>query len=165
MTLEDFKEIHADDSPIRKLDLLLETMGNWRSDAVNRTDAKWRRNDEEVSYWDNEVKHMMNRSFWLYSELSNVLALQKPRVMNVTEVSACEVGTILWVEERQEVTWNLFPLEIETNSIHRDTGKAYLFFITYHGLKRFECDEYNQVWRCWTARPTNEQMEATAWKT
>lgn len=100
----------------------------------------------------------------LRGEINQLREAQEPKAMNVTEVSACEVGTVLWVEERQGVTWNLFPLEIKLNSIHPDTGTAYLFFITYHGVKKFECNEYNQTWRCWTSRPTDEQREATPWK-
>ena len=83
--------------------------------------------------------------------------------MNVTEVTACEVGTVLWVEERQGVTWNLFPLEIDVSSTHPDTGTNYLFFITYHDIRIFECDEYNRTWRCWSARPTDEQRKAVKW--
>ena len=84
--------------------------------------------------------------------------------MKVTEVTACEVGTVLWVEERQGVTWNLFPLEIGTSSTHPDTGTDYLFFITYHDHRKFECSEYNQTWRCWTSRPTDAQREAVKWE-
>lgn len=92
-----------------------------------------------------------------------LLKEQEPRVMNVTEVTACEVGTVLWVEERQGVTWNLFPLEIDVSSTHPDTGTNYLFFITYHDIRIFECDEYNRTWRCWSARPTDEQRKAVKW--
>lgn len=84
--------------------------------------------------------------------------------MDVAEVAACEEGTVLWVEERQGVTWNLFPLEIDVSSIHPDTGTAYLFFVTYHDVRKFECDEYNQTWRCWSARPTDEQRDAVKWE-
>ena len=100
----------------------------------------------------------------LKRDIIALLKEQEPRVMKVTEVSACEVGTVLWVEERQGVTWNLFPLEIETSSTHPDTGTDYLFFITYHDLRKFECSEYNQTWRCWTSRPTDEEREATPWQ-
>lgn len=96
-------------------------------------------------------------------EAYEVLKAQEPRVMNVAEVTALEAGTVLWVEEHQGVTWNLFPLEIDVSSIHPDTGTNYLFFITYHGCKKFECEEYNRTWRCWTERPTDEQRKATPW--
>lgn len=85
------------------------------------------------------------------------------RVMDVSEVTSCEEGTVLWVEERQGVTWNLFPLEIDVSSIHPDTGEAYLFFVTYHDCHKFECDEYNKTWRCWTSRPTEEQRKEVKW--
>lgn len=92
-----------------------------------------------------------------------VLKAQEPRVLSAADVAACPKGTVLWVEERQGVTWNMFPLEVETSSTHPDTGTDYLFFITYHDIRKFECSEYNQTWRCWTSRPTDEQREATPW--
>ena len=44
------------------------------------------------------------------------------------------------------------------------TGTNYLFFITYHGCKKFECEEYNRTWRCWTKRPTDEQRKTVKWE-
>lgn len=155
MTLEDFKEIHADDSPIRKLDLLLETMGNWRNDAVNRTDAKWRRNDEEVSYWDNEVKHMMNRSFWLYSELSNMLALQEPRVMTLEEALEAEY---VYLDVRPHSS-----LQCECCILIEDEdGDIVPLKKGFWGS--LECDDYGKEWRCWTSRPDKATREATPWE-
>lgn len=98
---------------------------------------------------------------WL--EPSCPLIAQEARVMDVAEVTACEEGTVLWVEERQNVTWNLFPLEIYVTSTHPDTGTAYLILITCHDCMKFECDEYNRTWRCWTTKPTDVQREATPW--
>ena len=92
-----------------------------------------------------------------------LLKAQEPRVMCAAEVTDFPEGTVLWVEERQGVTWNLFPLEIETSSTHPDTGTDYVFFITYHDIRKFECSEYNQTWRCWTSRPTEAQREAVKW--
>lgn len=89
---------------------------------------------------------------------------QEARLMDKAEVAASPEGTVLWVEERQLVTQNIFPLEIFTVSTHPDSGTDYLFFITYYDIKKFECDEYNRVWRCWTSRPTDEQREETPWK-
>ena len=83
--------------------------------------------------------------------------------MDVTEVTSFPEGKVLWVEERQGVTWNLFPLEIDISSIHPDTGTAYLFFIAYHDIRKFECDEYNRTWRCWTGRPSDEQRKDAMW--
>ena len=97
------------------------------------------------------------------AKLKALSKAQEPRVMKVTEVTACEVSTVLWVEERQGVTWNLFPLEIDVSSTHPDTGTNYLFFITYHDIRKFECDKYNRTWRCWTSRPTDAQREAIPW--
>lgn len=100
----------------------------------------------------------------LRGEINQLRKAQEPRVMCAAEVAACPKGTVLWVEEAQGVVWNLFPLEIEISSTHPDTGTDYLFFITYHNVRKFECSEYNQTWRCWTQRPTDEQRRAEPWK-
>ena len=90
-------------------------------------------------------------------------AEQKPRLLTMEEVLAEEAGAVLWVEEAQGVVWNLFPLEIYVTSKHPDTGTHYIFFITYHDIKQFECDEYNRTWRCWNTRPTEAQTKAAPW--
>lgn len=93
----------------------------------------------------------------------SLLKAQEPRVMTLEEAMAQECGTVLWVEEAQNYVWNLFPLEVDIISTHPDTGTYYLFFIAYHDLKKFEGDEYGTVWRCWSARPTEEQRKAEPW--
>lgn len=117
--------------------------------------------------YDSRLKGFRALGELYYDVVLNAIALleaQEPRVMSAAEVADCPDGTVLWVEERQGVTWNLFPLEIEFSSTHPDTGTDYIFFITYHDIKKFECSEYNQTWRCWTSRPTDEQREATPWE-
>lgn len=112
-----------------------------------------------------QIKHTYHgrKEQEVWRETSCPLIAKETRMMDVTEVTACEEGTVLWVEENQGVTWNLFPLEIDVISTHPDTGTYYLFFVTWRGLSRYECDEYNRTWRCWTERPTGAQREAAAW--
>lgn len=137
---------------------------------MDREDAvKGLRNVADVADWhygkyeQTGEEDYLNDGLFL-TAVANMLKAQEPRVMCAAEVAACSEGTVLWVEERQGVTWNLFPLEIETSSTHPDTGTDYLFFITYHDIRKFECGEYNQTWRCWTSRPTDEQREAEPWQ-
>ncbi|MBR3020417.1 MAG: hypothetical protein IKH57_25695 [Clostridia bacterium] len=100
-----------------------------------------------------------------YSDLlDRTLEAQEPRVMALEEVIAQENGTVLWVEESQNYVWNVFPLEVDLISKHPDTGTFYIFFIAYHDLKKFEGDEYGLTWRCWTARPTDEQRKVVKWE-
>lgn len=96
-------------------------------------------------------------------EMVRQLKTQEPRLMLFEEVIERGKGAVLWVEEAQGVTWNLFPLEIDLISTHPDTDTYYLFFITYHGCKKFEATDYGTVWRCWTERPTREQRKAVKW--
>ncbi len=92
-----------------------------------------------------------------------LLKAQEPRIMDVSEVVTRDTGSVLWVEEHQGVLWNLFPLVLDVVSTHPDTGTDYLFFVAYHDLRKFECDEYNRSWRCWTDEPTDEQRKAAMW--
>ena len=164
MTLEDFKEVYRDKPPLEKLNLLIEALSR-RADAQSISAVeRQNENREAEQHWTNEMRAASARARWLHEEITNVLKAQEPRMMMEGEVTASKEGTVLWVEERQGVTWNLFPLEIETSSTHPDTGTDYLFFITYHDIRKFECDEYNRTWRCWTKRPTDAQREATPWE-
>ena len=163
MTLEDFKDVYKDKSPVEKLKLMAVQFDYWRQDAVDKADASWRGCDDDIRYYRGECAAMAARVKWLMEEIEAALTPQEPRMMFAAEVAACPVGMVLWVEERQGVVWNLFPLEIDVSSTHPDSGTDYLFFITYHDVRKFECSEYNQTWRCWTGRPTREQRMATPW--
>lgn len=78
------------------------------------------------------------------------------RVMTLEEVKAAPAGTDLWLER--------YMLD----------GKPHVCAVTVRGKmgKRFypeisahDWDEkhYDFMWRCWTARPTDEQREAVPW--
>lgn len=113
--------------------------------------------------------HKINFTYHTYEEQhvwrepSCPLIEQEPRIMDVSEVVTRDKGSVLWVEEHQGVLWNLFPLVLDVVSTHPDTGTDYLFFVAYHDLRKFECDEYNRSWRCWTDEPTDEQRKAAMW--
>lgn len=92
-----------------------------------------------------------------------LLKAQEPRVLEVSEIAAFREGDVVWVEERQHFTWNLFPMVCFRKSKHPDTGTQYFVFQTYHNLATYDSDEYNQTWRCWASQPTGEQREAVKW--
>ena len=89
---------------------------------------------------------------------------QVPRLLTADEVIGLELGSVVWVEEAQSVTWNLFPLEVDVISQHPDTGTHYIFYVAYHSIEKYELDEYNQTWRCWSTKPTDAQRKAAAWE-
>ena len=83
-----------------------------------------------------------------------LLKAQEPRVMMLEE---CVTADLVWYDWR---TLGVRPAKI--NRVPSKTG-------TYR-VQRFgdiddwvHADEYGEYWRCWTSRPTDEQMEATSW--
>ena len=73
MTLDEYKELHADDTPKKKLQLLFEAMIDCKNDAVKRVDAEWRKDDADRGYYGRQEKQMYYRAYWLYCELLDVL--------------------------------------------------------------------------------------------
>lgn len=78
MTLDDFKDVYKDKTPLEKLRLLLVQTDIIRGDARNQESAKWRCNDEEAAYWRNEIHAMEERIQWLYDQLAPLLKAQEP---------------------------------------------------------------------------------------
>lgn len=125
--------------------------------SQDREDGTFEFSEEQAEAADKIVRYVYSRI------IAQPAGPGLPRVLTLEEVMAQERGTVLWVEEAQNYVWNLFPLEVDLISTHPDTGTYYLFFIAYHGLKKYEGDEYGTAWRCWSARPTDEQRKAAPW--
>lgn len=182
MTNEEYFDIHKDDTPLRMLDNLLEVCGIWRNDAVSRKDAAWRRNDDEVTYWDGEIKAMTDRAFWLANQLGEVLADVPPcRLLTIEDFTPEKLKDIhhVWVEIRPGY------YEPELDSYYG--GKPYPAVVTgWSGiccntisnvyqvkipggsdsffLVENDCHSgYGVKWRVWTREPTKEQLEAEPW--
>lgn len=84
MNLEDFKDVHKDDSPIKKLRLLV--------DAVE-TVERCRHGTGDEDYLAREREGQKDRANWLYEEVMKALETQEPRVTcNVCEYSRCLNG-------------------------------------------------------------------------
>lgn len=96
----------------------------------------------------------------------DLLKEQEPRVMDAEEVARLteEIYQWLWIEEIQNITWNLHCLRAFVHSKHPDTGEFYILANGYRDIVKLEGDEYGKTWRCWTARPTEEQMRETKWE-
>lgn len=78
----------------------------------------------------------------------------KPRVMTKDEVMALKEGEVAWLEERFEKAGKRFISPTMSDGKGQMMGAyAHLSVAVMHSRGR----------RFWTARPTEEQMEATAW--
>lgn len=70
MNFQDFKEIHQNDTPIEKLNLLvraLETIGSCRASYVEFPHANGR------EHYIREIKGQEERANWLYGEIKAAL--------------------------------------------------------------------------------------------
>lgn len=84
-----------------------------------------------------------------------LLKAQEPRVMALEELRMNEV---YWAE--QENVSRPWPI-----AMHHIRNAGLLDGPVYQDYMgdNFNTKEYGKKWRCWTSRPTQEQMEATPW--
>lgn len=73
MTLEESKDIHQSESPIKKLIAFARETMFLGDSRVSRMEASRRRNDSDVSYYDGEIRAHDERAEWLFKELCKVL--------------------------------------------------------------------------------------------
>ena len=86
-----------------------------------------------------------------------LLKAQEPRVLTIEEVEALPYGHVLIETDKDEpVRWVDALLFCKNTNFSFD-------FITLEGRARLFGTEYNMEWRCWTARPTDEQRKAVKW--
>lgn len=91
--------------------------------------------------------------------IDNATTIQpdEPRVMTLDEVIALPYGYVLIETDKEgSLRWVDALLFCKNTNFSFD-------FITLEGRARLLGAEYNKEWRCWTARPTDEQREAENW--
>jgi len=105
-------------------------------------------------YCSPDVEHNCGRC--LFEDALELLKAQQPRVMTLEEANDADV---CWAEgrdgwdatpPRRVSLWNRYEVRL-----YRFASKEYV------SLKP---NEYGKTWRCWTARPTDEQREAVEWE-
>ena len=86
-------------------------------------------------------------------EVMKYLSEQRSRVLSLDELVADDV---VWLEDCDKDTTvpGIYCDSNDTNTIFATRMKGYLFV---------KNDEYGIRWRCWSSRPTIEQMRATPW--
>lgn len=92
------------------------------------------------------------------SDALSLLKAQEPRVMTLDEVEALPYGYVLIeTDKKDSLHWVDALLFCKNTNFSFD-------FITLEGRARLLGTAYNMEWRCWTARPTDEQREAVKWE-
>lgn len=88
-------------------------------------------------------------------QLDDALREQEPRVMTLEEIRMHEV---YWAE--QENVSRPWPI-----AMHHIRNAGLLDGPVYQDYMgdNYNTKEYGKAWRCWTARPTDEQRKAVKW--
>ena len=89
----------------------------------------------------------------LLDDAITLLKEQQPRVMTLEEVLG---GDECWIEGKS-VACGYGDAVLTCDGEHVD-------FYRPHSVYILDFYEYGLSWRCWTAKPTDKQREATAWK-
>lgn len=88
-----------------------------------------------------------------------LLKEQEPHVLTLEEVKDA-LDTVVWVDRPQIEN---FSNEYALISLYsRKWGYVNLKFIDGDEA-RWICEQYGKLWRCWSARPTDEQRKAVKW--
>lgn len=92
-------------------------------------------------------------------EAIKLLKADAPRVLTLEEVRTLQDGALVWLEDNDKAdvipgivnhVWNSLPNLVSFTVAHTREVKADML---WYGVK----------WRCWSRRPSPEQMEATLW--
>lgn len=78
MTLEDFKDVCKDKTPLEKLNLLIVQTDFNLFDVRSLERDKMNGNEKGVDYLRSEIKAREERIQWLYDQLTPVLKAQEP---------------------------------------------------------------------------------------
>ena len=84
-----------------------------------------------------------------------LLKERQPRLLTLEEVKQAEVVWNEWTSVDGFVECMMFDM-VDADGDYRFTEKI-------GSQIYFEPSEYNESWRCWSARPTAEQMQETGW--
>ena len=93
-----------------------------------------------------------------------LLREQEPKVMTLEELAAAQ-KTPVWRETKRahKDLYNGWMLAYDIQRGQGITGMRQGMTEPNGRVGWCKLDDYGKTWRCWTARPTEEQREATPW--
>lgn len=108
-----------------------------------------------------DADRMCNAIHTYCNDALDLLKEQEPRVLTWKDVKE-SIGVPVWVEYEDYDSWNGYGVP---TSYYRnlDYGECVLIYGANAYSAHYE-NTYNMKWRCWTSRPTPEQMEETPWE-
>ena len=104
-------------------------------------------------YWDDQFGC---REIELLNDAIALLKAQKPRLMSLEEVKAAE-GRDVWLEQSGNIADDILTA---TTIYGCGSGGICTW---YESLSYSLYNKRPYGWRCWTARPTDEQREMEPW--
>lgn len=103
---------------------------------------------------------------WVLKDALELLKAPEPRLYSFDEVIHLPADTMLWLEEVDEPDGAIIPTAFTGASFRGDPAEisdSDVIYVCFYGRIMNTCDGYNRYWRCWTAKPTDEQRKAVSW--
>lgn len=88
-------------------------------------------------------------------EAAALVKAQTPRVIGISKIYTAKKLDV-WIEDKGENT--VHPLMLIETEMTDKSQTVFFYPILVRPIKA-----YGETWRCWTARPTDEQRKAVAW--
>ena len=95
----------------------------------------------------------------LHRDALALLKAQEPRVMTLVEAQGADY---CWYESRTVNICILSDVTMYYNHNGKPKTELQAMGTSLRGW-RYD-DSYGKDWRCWTSRPSKEEMEATSWE-
>lgn len=89
-------------------------------------------------------------------EVIEYLQKQEPRVMTFEEIKD-NMGVPVWVEYADDENWNGY-------GVPTSDFETYIMIFGANDFCSHNARTYNVKWRCWSARPSQDQMLETKWE-
>lgn len=117
---------------------------------------------ESCPYWeeDDDTGMSLCNNYRIEADALSLLNEQMPRLMTYDELSAISrTDSTVYVERRTKTYYNEMAF-VSVEKVYGDT-------VSFNGQKSIfghSKKDYGKEWRCWTSRPSDEQMKAVKWE-
>lgn len=120
-------------------------------ELLSKSAIGWNDHSEENTHIREESERRVAKA--LNFAIEALKKVQEPRVLSLDELV---VDGVVWLEDCDKDTTvpGIYCASNDTETIFATRMKGYLFV---------KNDEYGIRWRCWSSRPTREQMRETPW--
>lgn len=106
----------------------------------------------QISSGDDELRYRELRDY--AEDALELLKEQEPRVIDISEIYTAKKLDV-WLEDKSDIVHPIMLIETEMTN---KSQTAFFYPMLVRPIKA-----YGKTWRCWTARPTDEQRKAVKW--